>query len=71
MDNFDHEENTKSGIEGSRNTILMLFQNGEDNDQTSVNRISAKPESKNEKKVFSQMLDCQKLIRTRKLVSRG
>ena len=45
MDNFDHEENTKSGIEGSRNTILMLFQNGEDNDQTSVNGISAKPES--------------------------
>ena len=28
MDNFDYEENTLSGIEGSHDTILMLFQNG-------------------------------------------
>ena len=44
MDNFDHEENT-SGIGGSHDTILMLFQNcdssSEDNVQT----------------VFSQKLD--------------
>ena len=55
MNNFDHEENSKSGIEGSDNII-------QDNDETSVNGISAKPESRNEKKAFSQMLDCQKLI---------
>ena len=53
MNNFDHEENTKSEIEGSHNII-------QDNDETSVNGISAKPESRNEKKAFSQMLDCQK-----------
>ena len=27
MDNFDHEEATSSGIGGSHDTILMLFQN--------------------------------------------
>ena len=67
MDNFDHEENTKSGIEGSHDTILMLFQNGENN----VNQISVKREATNEKKAFNHVLDCQKLIRARNLVSRG
>ena len=27
MDNYDHKENTISGIEGSQDTILMLLQN--------------------------------------------
>ena len=27
MDNFDHKENTISGIKENQNTILMLFQN--------------------------------------------
>ena len=31
MDNFDHEENTKSGTEESNDSILMLFQNGKNN----------------------------------------
>ena len=30
MDNFDHDENTASGIGGSHDTILMLFQNQQD-----------------------------------------
>ena len=34
MDNFDHEENTKSGTDGSHDTILMLFQNRENNVET-------------------------------------
>ena len=25
MDNFDHDEATKSGIKGSHDTVLMLF----------------------------------------------
>ena len=33
MDNFDHEENTKSGIGGSHDTILMLFQNPDKDEQ--------------------------------------
>ena len=32
MDNFDHDENTPSGIGGSCDTILMVFQN----DQTEI-----------------------------------
>ena len=27
MDNFDHDENTDSGIGGSHDTVLVLFQN--------------------------------------------
>ena len=71
IDNFDHEENTKSGIEGSHDTILMFFQNGENNVENNVNRISVKREAINEKKALNHVLDCQKLIRARKLVSRG
>ena len=29
MDNFDHEENTSSGISGSHDVVLVLFQNRE------------------------------------------
>ena len=37
MDNFDHDENTPSGIGGSHDTILMFFQN----DQNKPNEKSA------------------------------
>ena len=70
-DNFDHEENTKSGIEGSYDTILILFQNGENNVENNVNPIIVKCEAINEKKALNHVLDFQKLIRARKLVSRG
>ena len=42
MDNFDHEENTLSGIGGSHDTILVLFQKSDEieNDE----EISCKPE---------------------------
>ena len=53
MDNFDHE-NTTSGIEGSHDTILMLFQNGENNVEN------------NENKALSHILDCQKLRHAKK-----
>ena len=29
MDNFDHEENISSGISGSHDVVLVLFQNRE------------------------------------------
>ena len=42
MDNFDHEENTLSGIGGSHDTILVLFQKP---DMVEVQEeISKKPE---------------------------
>ena len=71
MDNFYHEEDTKSEIEGSHDTILMLFQNGENNAENNVNRISVKREATNEKKQLNCVLNCQKLIKARKLVRRG
>ena len=57
MDNFDHKEDTKSGIERSHETILMLFQNGENNAENNVNRISVKREATNEKKELNHVLD--------------
>ena len=39
--------------------------------KNNVNRISVKREATNEKKALNHVLDCQKLIRARKLVSRG
>ena len=47
MDNFNREQNTRSRIEGSHDTILMLFQNGENNVENNVNRISVKRDSTN------------------------
>ena len=42
MDNFNHEENTSSGIGGSHDTILVLLQKS---DEIEVNEeISRKPE---------------------------
>ena len=47
-DNFDHEENTKSGTDGSHDTILMLFQNRENNVENNVNGISVRHGATNE-----------------------
>ena len=43
MDNFDHEENTKSGIGGSHDTILMLFQNPDKDEQDEPRQLSPNP----------------------------
>ena len=45
MDNFDHEENTKFGIGGSHDTILMLFQNPDKDKQCKPRQLSTKPTS--------------------------
>ena len=65
MDNFDHEENTSSGIGGSHDTILVLFQKS---DEIKINEeISLKPEDiatlSPNKGSLSHVLDCQKLIK--------
>ena len=43
MDNFDHEKNRKSGIRGSHDTTLILFQNtaNEIGDKTKENKHQA------------------------------
>ena len=65
MDNFDHEENSSSGIGGSRDTILVLFQKSDEIETTE--EISHKPAEiaalSPNKRSLSHVLDCQKLIK--------
>ena len=73
MDNFDHEENTSSGIGGSHDTILVLFQKS---DEIETNEeISHKPAEiavlSQNKQSLSHVLDCQKLIKRGKFSNRA
>ena len=43
MDNFDNEENALSGIEGNHDTILMLFENGNNTLENATAQISQLP----------------------------
>ena len=52
MDNFHHDENTKSGIGGSHDTILMLFQNAAHELDEKPKEISFKPLAEFERKAF-------------------
>ena len=73
MDNFDHEENTLSGIGGNHDTILVLFQKPGMKDITE--KISTKSFNRcgmsANKRSLSQTLDCQTLIRRVAFSSRG
>ena len=73
MDNFDHEGNTLSGIIGSHDTILELFQNPGMKD--TLEKISTKPVNicgmSADKRSLSQTLDCQTLIRRGAFPNRG
>lgn len=73
MDNFDHEENTQSGIGGSHDTILVLFQKGDEIERDE--EISRKPEEiaslSPNKRSLSHVLDCQKLIKRGRFTNRG
>ena len=73
MDNFDHEENTSSGIGGSHDTILVLFQKY---DKIEINEeISRKPEDiaalSPNKRSLSHVLDCYQLIKRGKFSNRA
>ena len=72
MDNFDHEENTSSGIGGSHDTIIVLFQKS---DEIETNEISHKPAEiaalSPNKQSLSHVLDCQKLIKRGKFSNRA
>ena len=61
MDNFDHEENTSSGIRGSHDTTLVLFQNYENTDE---DEVGGSCESQDDcSKPITHILDCQKPVR--------
>ena len=72
MDNFDHEENTPSGIGGSHDTILDLFQKS--HKQEKPGEISHKPselESFRDSRSLKHTLECQKLLKLGKFSTRG
>ena len=71
MDNFDHDEATFSGIGGSHDTILMLFQNS----NTPVNQeksFSKKTSvTTQHQKSLNAILPCQELTKMGKFSGRG
>ena len=73
MNNFDHEENTLSGIGGSHDTILVLFRHPEMIE--AIEEISTKSvdvcEMSPNKRSLSQVLDCQTLIERGTFSNRG
>ena len=71
MDNFDHTEVTLSGIGGSHDTILMLFQN-QNKKENSPKALSKKPRgSPQNQKSLDKILPCQELIKIGKFGGRG
>lgn len=65
VDNYDNEEGTSSVIGGSYDTILMLFQNAENNhnedQQQQISKVSEEFITK--RRSLEQMLECQKFVR--------
>ena len=72
MDNFDHDEGTASGIGGSHDTILILFQNRQNDTEEPQKELSQKPaNSSQNRKSLVNILPCQKLARRGKFGGRG
>ena len=71
MDNFDHTEVTSSGIGGIHDTIVMLFQNQNEN-ENSPKALSKKiTVSQQNQKSLDKFLPCQELIKMGKFGGRG
>ena len=73
MDNFDHEENTKSGIGGSHDTVLVLFLNTSNSIDQSQSSLNQKNPTYNtyDQRALNHTLDCQKILRAGKFSERG
>ena len=73
MDNFDHDENTMSGKNGSHETIIMLFQNN-DVDKPPQDIIHNVPENfktTEDERTLHYILPCQLLNKGRNVGKRG
>ena len=71
MDNFDHTEVISSGIGGSHDAILMLFQNQNEN-ENSPKALSKKPTgSPQNPKSLDKILPCRELMKMGKFGGRG
>ena len=65
MNNFDHKENTVSGVGGSHDTIIMLFQNVKDTDLCNGQLQISKKDVPNElkgKRTLEHIHVSQKLV---------
>ena len=72
MDNFDNEENTSSGIGGSHDTVLMLFQNPFEEVLPDEKQISVIPPTFTaSKRSLDHILDCQNLRKCGRFSGRG
>ena len=69
MDNFDHEENTYSGIGGSLDTVLVLFQNCQNATEHNIAKSKEPPNDDN--KPVNSILNCQKSVLLGRLHGRG
>ena len=70
MDNFDHEENSKSGKGGSHDTILVLFENNTQQNTFEEEYVVNKNDFEDQRSL-NHILECQKLIRGHKFGVRG
>ena len=71
MDNFDYNEAISSGIGGTQDAILMLFQNQNEN-ENSPKALNRKPKgSSQNQKSLDKILPCQELIKICTFGGRG
>ncbi len=70
MDNFDHEEDTKSGIGGSHDTVLVIFQDNPTSGESQVVQMDT-PNSNAEAMPLRRILDRQELLPSGKPNRRG
>ena len=71
MDNFDHTEVTSSGIGGIHDTIVMLFQNQNENENSPKALSKKTTGSQQNQKSLDKFLPCQELIKMGKFGGRG
>ena len=77
MDNFDHDENSLTGIGGSHDTVLMLLQNTDEqieNENDDVNNISVIPDNiqnSHNNRALEHILPCQLIAKAGKPGKRG
>ena len=64
MDNFDHIEDTKSGKGSSHDTILLVFQNQNENNEE--HRSTPIEQDIEKKRLVETVLKCQKILPFRK-----
>ena len=70
MDNFDHKENSKSGMGGSHDTILVLYENNKEQDAIEEEYVTNKNYFEDQRSL-NHVLGCQKLITGHKFGVRG